>query len=393
MTREKTHKEIVLAVLSISLIMTALMTFYIWNYYSNIQFQMLGKFSESLIYRYPEQEKNILECLKEQNTDTSISEVHNILTEYGYQKTDFGGSPTAIILFAVICFLLAGMVLFIVLRLWNRKIEIRIHQLTNYLEKINTGGQGLLMDCSDDAFSGLQDEIYKTIITLFQTREAALKSKENYADNLSNIAHQLKTPITAISLSVQMSKRDPTFCYAEQIQKQLNRLIHLEESLLLLSRIDAGTLDIKRRETDVFTLLTLAADNLQELFAQADVQIEIPESEAVDVFVDMDWTMEAILNIIKNCMEHSKAGGMVRCSYEKNPLYVQIQIWDEGNGFDKEDLYHIFERFYRGKNATDNGIGIGLPLAKAIIEMQNGMISACNKQTGGACFELRFYSH
>ena len=223
-------------------------------------------------------------------------------------------------------------------------------------------------------------------------REAAVKAKENYADNLSNIAHQLKTPITSISLSTQMLKEQSSSPYIEQIQKQLNRLTHLEEALLVLARIDAGTLEIKPTATDVFTLLTLAADNLQQLFVRADVRIEIPEVAAVEVFADMEWTMEAIMNIMKNCMEHSPKGGTVHCSYEKNPLYVQIQIWDEGQGFTKEDLYHVFERFYRGENATDNGIGIGLSLAKAIIEMQNGIISVSNRNSGGACFEIRFYS-
>ena len=133
-------------------------------------------------------------------------------------------------------------------------------------------------------------------------REAAVKAKENYADNLSNIAHQLKTPITSISLSTQMLKEQSASPYIEQIQKQLNRLTHLEEALLVLARIDAGTLEIKPTATDVFTLLTLAADNLQQLFVRADVRIEIPEVAAVEVFADMEWTMEAIMNIMKNCI-------------------------------------------------------------------------------------------
>ena len=274
----------------------------------------------------------------------------------------------------------------------NRKVKARIEQLTTYLESINTGGKGLLMDLSDDQFSGLQDEIYKTITTLYQTKEAAVKAKENYADNLSNIAHQLKTPITSISLSTKMLKEQSSSPYIEQIQKQLNRLTHLEEALLVLARIDAGTLEVKPTKTDVFTLLTLAADNLQQLFVRADVGIEIPETAAVTVFVDMEWTMEAVMNIMKNCMEHSPQGGTVHCAYEKNPLYVQIQIWDEGEGLTKEDLFHVFERFYRGKNATDNGVGIGLSLAKEIIEMQNGIISVSNLNAGGACFEIRFYN-
>lgn len=178
-----------------------------------------------------------------------------------------------------------------------------------------------------------------------------------------------------------------------QIQKQLNRLTHLEEALLLLARIDAGTLKLKQEKVDIFTVLNLAYDNLQELFTQSGVLIDIPEMGEIEINADLDWTMEAVMNLLKNCMEHSTSGSMVHCSYEKNPLYVQIRIWDEGKGFDKEDIPHIFQRFYRGKNEGVDGIGIGLSLAKAIIEMQNGLISAFNLPSGGACFEIRFYSH
>jgi len=114
---------------------------------------------------------------------------------------------------------------------------------------------------------------------------------------------------------------------------------------------------------------------------------------AVEINTDLDWTMEAIMNLMKNCMEHSPEGSVVHCSYEANPLYVQIRIWDEGQGFAKEELPHLFERFYRGKNAKDGSIGIGLSLVKAIIEMQNGILCANNLSTGGACFEIRFYRH
>ena len=278
-------------------------------------------------------------------------------------------------------------------RCGHRKTGSRIRMLTEYLEKINTGGQGLLFDTSEDEFSGLRDEIYKTVTTLYQTRDAALEAKNNFADNLSNIAHQLKTPITAISLSNQMMEEYTSVRYTEQIKRQLGRLAYLEEALLLLSRIDAGTLTMEKTSVDVFTMLTLAADNLQELFLQEGVFVDIPENGEITITADLDWTMEAMMNLLKNCMEHTPKGTTVHCSYEENPLYTQIRIWDEGTGFAKEDLSHLFERFYRGKNAKDTGIGIGLPLAKAIIEMQGGMISASNLLTGGACFEIRFYSH
>ena len=103
--------------------------------------------------------------------------------------------------------------------------------------------------------------------------------------------------------------------------------------------------------------------------------------------------MEALINLLKNCMEHSRPGGTVHCDYLSNPLYAEIQIWDDGTGFDTEDLPHLFERFYRGRRAVGSGIGIGLALAKEIFELQNGTIQSRNLQGGGACFEIKIYRH
>lgn len=289
-------------------------------------------------------------------------------------------------------FLTGGALFAFLFRYRYRKMAVRIERLTDYLEKINTGGQGLLFDFSEDEFSRLQDEIYKTVTTLYQTRDDALAARKCFAENLANIAHQLKTPITSISLSVQMAKEKPEEFCAAGIERQIGRLTHLEEALLLLSRIDAGTLAIDRKMTDVFTLLTLAADHLYELSVQEGVVIDVPEMGETAVCVDPEWTMEAVMNLMKNCMEHSR-GKTVHCSYAQNPLYTEILIWDEGEGFAKEDIPHLFERFYRGQNAGEGGIGIGLALAKEIIERQNGTIRARNKRDGGACFEVRFYSH
>lgn len=322
-----------------------------------------------------------------------ISEQKSILQFFGYRYNVFEQNNAAVFLVAGVIFLIGGTLFLLIFTYWHRRKNYRIRMLTEYLEKINSGDQGLLLETAEDDFSRLQDEIYKTVTVLYQMRDSAMEAKSNFADNLSNIAHQLKTPITAISLSAQMMKDKPSPEYLLQIQQQLKRLTHLEEALLLLSRIDAGALSLKRTSVDVFTLLTLAADNLQELFEQAGVSADIPESSEVTINVDLEWTMEAVMNLFKNCLEHSPAGAVVHCSYEANPMYVQIRIWDEGQGFAKEDMPHLFERFYRGIAAKKNSIGIGLSLAKEIIEMQNGMLSASNLPTSGACFEIRFYSH
>lgn len=392
MTGQKFNKITILFILSISLIAASLTALFMNNYYSRRQFEILGTFCGEIIDAQPDAEQTILEVLKEIDYTVRLTD-ENVLQAFGYRFSDFNLDNSKVLLIASIGFLVGGGLFLLSFWYWHKKSAFRIRMLTDYLEKINIGSQGLLLEASEDDFSKLQDEIYKTVTALYQTRDAALKAKNNFADNLSNIAHQLKTPITAISLSTQMMKDKPSSEYLLQIQKQLSRLTHLEEALLLLSRIDAGTLSLKRTSVDVFTLLTLAADNLQELFEQAGVSMDIPEMGEVTVHADLDWTMEAIMNLLKNCMEHSADGTIVHCSYEKNPMYVQIRIWDEGHGFSREDLPRLFERFYRGKNAKDGSIGIGLSLAREIIEMQNGILSANNPPTGGACFEIRFYSH
>ena len=314
----------------------------------------------------------------------------------------------------------------------NRKESLRIQALTDYLEQVPMGKAPVLAASGEDEFSKLEDAIYKNVTYLYQTKDAAVQAKNEFAENLSNIAHQIKTPITAMSLSVQMMRQEGRGNYSgqigereckennseqaesqkrskeglseqmdkpemgrghlEQVDKQILRLTHLQDALLVLSRLDAGALILRKKEVDVFTLLVLAADNLQELFAETGTSIDIPELQEMAIAADPDWTMEAVMNLMKNCMEHDR-GGTVRCSYGQNPLYTEILIWDEGEGFAKEDLPHLFERFYRGKNAGEGGIGIGLALSKELIERQNGIIRAKNIPGGGACFEIRFYSH
>ena len=389
MSKKSNIKITILFVLSVSLIVAAMTTFLLTIYYRQLCFHILGGFCESMIEKNPDFKQAALELLKTQDFHMTGE---NILSNFGYYPSNLGIMDTTAFWIAALSFLTGGILFLFSFWYWHRKSDARIQALTGYLERINTGVQGLVLESSDDEFSKLQDEIYKTVTELYQTREEALTARNNFAENLSNIAHQLKTPITSISLTVQMAKEYLGDTRAAEIERQINRLMRLEEALLLLSRIDAGTLVFDRKPTDVFTILSLASDNLYELFMQKGVLIDIPEMGEMNVNVDLNWTMEAFMNLMKNCMEAAGTGTAVHCSYEKNPLYVQIRIWDEGEGFAKEDFPHLFERFYHGEKAKNTGIGIGLSLSKAIIERQNGIIRAFNLPNGGACFEIRFYT-
>lgn len=381
-------------VLSVSLFASSITAMLLTNHYNHAHIKVLGGLCQKIIENQPEAEQAILEALKEYKHDPVDSSKENILLTYGYGQSDFWKPAEKYgMSFSAAGFLAAVLLFLVTLLLWHKKEIIRIKMLTEYLEKVDMGGGGVILQTGEDEFSKLQDEIYKTVIELYQTRDAALKAKNNFTENLYNIAHQIKTPITSISLSVQMMHENPSPKHLEQIRRQLFRLTHLEEALLLLSRIDSGTLLLEQEEVDIFTVLMLAADNLQEMFSRAGILVDIPEMGEMLIYADMEWTMEAVMNIFKNCMEHTPPGGSVHCAYQQNPLYTQIRIWDTGTGFAKEDIPHLFERFYRGKEAKGDGIGIGLALSKAIIERQNGTITAKNLTDGGACFEIHFYSH
>ena len=398
MSERKNNMILAGFVLSVSLLAASFTALFLTNYYSRAYAQGLGQLYEKIMEMQPEAETAFLSALKEYQFDSAhnreMTEDENIILQYGYSQNDFLQSAGRHSVFFVIMDFLTGAILFVAtLIFWHRKDAERVKALTDYLEEVNLGGGGVLLQTGEDNFSKLQDEIYKTVTALHQTRDEALKAKENFAENLYNIAHQIKTPITSISLSIQMMKEEMTSPHLEQIRQQLSRLTHLEEALLLLSRIDAGTLHMDRKAVDVFTLLMLSADNLQEMVLKKGVCIDISESCPAAINADQDWTMEAVMNLLKNCMEHTPSGGTVHCSYEQNPLYTQMRIWDNGEGFAEEDIPHLFERFYRGKDAKSSGIGIGLAFSKAIIESQNGTVSAYNLPSGGACFEVRFYSH
>lgn len=394
MRKTKDRVLLFLCFLAVGLISASLSAAIARNYAEYTQFVTIGEICQVILERSPEAESALFSALKEYTTGSPEFSSEDLLLSYGYQPSDFAvDTQGSSLLPPVFTALLGILLLLAILHFVHRRKLSQIHRLTTYLERIDNGNSGTLFFTEENDFSGLQDAIYKTVTSLYQTRKQALSARDTYADNLSNIAHQLKTPITSISLSTQMMKKQPSPEYAEQINRQLTRLTHLEEALLLLSRIDAESLPLEQKAVDVFTVLTLAADHLEELLSQEDVTVQIPESKEATILGDMGWTMEALSNLMKNCMEHSPQGGVIHCTYEQNPLYVEIRIWDEGEGFSTEDLPHLFERFYRGKQEKRDGIGIGLSLAKAIIEMQNGTIRAGNLPEGGAFYEIHFYRH
>ncbi len=248
--------------------------------------------------------------------------------------------------------------------------------------------------CAEGELCILETEIQKMTIRLREQREHLEEDKIFLADSIADISHQIRTPLTSINLLVQLLRK-PDLEEARRIQllrelvEMLSRIDWLITTLLKISRLDAGTVHFKKEQIPLETLVYRATEPMlipMELRGQ-HLRIDCRGSFTGD----MDWTCEAIGNIVKNCMEHTPDDGTVTVVGEDNPLYTKIQITDTGPGIASEDLPHLFERFYKGEASGNKGFGIGLALARMIVMGQNGTLRASNLPGGGAQFTVCFF--
>ena len=294
-----------------------------------------------------------------------------------------------------ILFLLLALVLVAVHYYFSIKRYQQIAQLSLSLDKVLHGNAIQIDDQYEGELSILSDEISKMIIKLNEQTELLQKDKVRLTNAIADIFHQMRTPLTSINLSLTVLNdehlsNDKALYYRRDIKKQLEKLQWLIETLLKMSKIDAKTAIFHRQELPAKDILTKAI----EPFA---IPMELKEQKCVlnctneKMFVDEQWTMEAFSNLIKNAMEHTPDGGTIQLNVSENPLYTEVILPDNGEGIPEEDIPYMFERFYKGKNAKPESVGIGLAFARMIITAQNGTISVKNHPDGGACFTVRFY--
>mgnify|MGYP000892452030 FL=1 len=294
-----------------------------------------------------------------------------------------------------ILFLLLALVLVAVHYYFSIKRYQQIAQLSLSLDKVLHGNAIQIDDQYEGELSILSDEISKMIIKLNEQTELLQKDKVRLTNAIADIFHQMRTPLTSINLSLTVLNdehlsNDKALYYRRNIKKQLEKLQWLIETLLKMSKIDAKTAIFHRQEIFVKDILTKA----MEPFA---IPMELKEQKLIlsctneKIYVDDQWTMEAFGNLIKNAMEHTPDGGTIQLIASENPLFTEIIIQDNGEGIPEEDIPYMFERFYKGRNAKPESVGIGLAFARMIITAQDGTISVRNNPNGGACFSVRFY--
>lgn len=271
-----------------------------------------------------------------------------------------------------------------------------LDRLAEYLNRTNSGDYSLdLRNNEEGELSILKSEIYKVSVTLREQNSALIKERLNLVSGLSDISHQIKTPLTSMFVltdSLRDSKlpEEKRLEFVNVINSQLERMQWLVTSLLKMSKLNANAVEFKKQKISARILIEKACIPLL-------IPIELKNQKLIidcdDVFVncDLNWTAEALVNIIKNCVEHTPKNGKIHIFSNDNPLYTQISIKDNGVGIDKNDLPYIFNRFYKGKNSSDDSVGIGLAMSKGIIASQEGSINVMSKKGEGAEFIIRLF--
>lgn len=299
---------------------------------------------------------------------------------------------------------LAGIISFIafvilfVSSFWFIKREYgELEKLSGYLRRICNGEYSLdIRDNEEGELSILKNEIYKVTLMLSKQGELLKKEKIQLADAISDISHQLKTPLTSMRvmsdlLSDNDLEAEKRIEFTNNIEMQLDRMQWLLTSLLKLSKIDAGTVSFKKDRVAVSELIRKSTEPLLIPIEIKNQTLVIEGDSNVSFIGDLYWTTEALINIIKNCIEHTGEDGRISIFFDENPLFTEIKISDNGSGIEKEDLPYIFKRFYKGKNAGEDSVGIGLAMAKTIVTSQNGDINVSSRKNEGTCFIIKFY--
>lgn len=290
----------------------------------------------------------------------------------------------------------AGLLFCVMHILFAKKRYSQMEALSEDLSKILHGQDDIqITDCSEGELAILESEIRKMTVMLKERNDALQGDKNRLTEAIQDIFHQIRTPLTSMNLAVSMLReedldRAKKLELTLELKKELESIKWLVETLLKLSKIDAGTAEFRKDTINVKELADKAAGPLLIPMELREQSFAVHASD--ESFTgDMNWSSEALSNILKNCMEHTPAGGSITVSACETALFTELVVTDTGPGFKKEEIAHVFERFYKGSGSSDESVGIGLALSRSIIAAQNGTITASNSKEGGALFTIRFY--
>jgi len=366
--------------------------------YSKIVNEKINDIINNVMEKYPEvKEEDILKIIN--NRDDSSE---NILEKYGYDdelsyiKELRENINKNLINMAVLIgiFGIASLSIFMRYVLIQEK---ELKEINEYIKEVNNKNYSLkIEDNKDGELSRLRNELYKTTVILREAAENSEEEKEKLSIAIADISHQLKTPLTSIRIMLDNISDNPDMPqeiredFIQDISKQVEHMSSLVISLLKIAKFDAGTIKMENEEIDAKKLIDSVINNLAILIEIKEIEVITKIDEKAIFIADYKWQQEALTNILKNAIEHSQPKSNIYIIVENTSIFLKIKIKDEGQGIEQKDLKHIFERFYRAKNCNEDSIGIGLSLAKTIIEQNNGYIKATSEVGKGTLFEIKY---
>lgn len=275
----------------------------------------------------------------------------------------------------------------------NRIMEEAVDRITEYI----SGNKDILIECCEEGeLYRLFHEVNSLVSILNAHAENEKQVKEFLKNTMSDISHQLKTPLAALNIYNGILKEETESGssveeFVKLSEQELDRIETLVQNLLKIAKLDAGTICLEKSREYVSDLMRTVEKRFRFRAEQEGKEIILSGSEEITFFCDRSWMLEAVGNIVKNALDHTKEGGVIRIEWKSFASVVRIVVKDNGSGIHQEDLYFIFKRFYRSRFSQDTqGIGLGLPLAKAVVEAHNGTVEVDNILGGGAAFTMNF---
>lgn len=336
----------------------------------------------------------------ENNENNKNNDINEILEKYSIDNKILDGIENkkySSIRYNILIILL-GFVLYLLINIIHERKENKtIREITEYIKKINEKKYELkIEENTENELSKLKNELYKITVMLKEEAEESMDAKKTLKVAIEDISHQLKTPLTSMSIMLDNIIENPDMdnetrnLFIHEINRQIKWINWLILSLLKLAKLDSNTIEFEKNNINVQNLVNNVIKNLEIPIDIKEQKIIITGDKNTSFVGDCNWENEAITNVLKNCIEHTDKNKNIYIKFEENNFYTKIEIIDEGNGIDKEDLKHIFKRFYKGKNSSESSIGIGLALAKTIIEKDNGQIVCTSEVNKGTKFEIRY---
>ena len=395
----KKYVLIILAIVIISLIVNLVFNIYELRKYRLNYNTMINNVIGNVLSKYDNITKDeLIEVINAQKDS------QDFLREYGINllKDDINNNQNIIknkiILVNVLGIFSVSLIVLLLMILFNHQKDREISEIIKYLEAINNHNYSLEIDTNEEGeLSILKNEILKITIMLKEKAEISQRDKINLKESLQNISHQLKTPLTSISIMLDNILNDDNMDinirkeFIEDIIKEIDSINFLVYNILKLSKFDANVIEFDDKINSINDILNESIAKVGKLSNEKHVQILFECKAQYFIKCDRKWQIEAFSNIIKNCLEYTREFGKINITLEDNKLYTKIMIEDEGMGISKEDLPNIFKRFYKGKNAKSDSVGIGLSLAKAIISKDGGEINVRSIVDLGTTFEVIYF--